>query len=258
MKLLVTGGNGFIGQEVCRIAVGDGHEVVSVARSGRPETSAPWADQVEWVGANVLDPETWRGHLDGCDAVIHCVGIVSEKPDEGITFERINGDAADVASWEAEHAGVEHFVFLSAAAKLPGLPPRFISSKRQAESTLRGRNLQESILRPVIVYGPGRPPSMAIGALLKGLGQVPGLKRRIRPNRPLHVDQVALAAVRAATEPGFQGVIDVDNIAYLAGNQWRLYADADVAPTLPVRPLLVGGAVAGLVGGVLWALRERR
>ena len=256
MKLLVTGGNGFIGQEVCRIAVGDGHEVVSVARSGRPETDAPWADEVAWVRANVLDPEAWRDHLGGCGAVVHCIGIVSEKPEQGVTFERINGDAADVASWEAEHAGVGRFVFISAAAKPPGVSPRFLSSKRQAESTLRGRGLEESILRPALVYGPGRPPSVVVGTLLKGLSQVPGLGRRLRPNRPLHVDQVALAAVRAATEPGYQGVIDVDNIDYLADEAWRLYADA--AQTSSVRPLVIGGAVAGLIGGALWALRSRR
>ena len=258
MKILVTGGNGFIGQEVCRIAVGDGHEVVGLARSGRPETPAPWADGVRWVAANVLDPEGWREHLEGCDAVVHCVGIAFEKPEKGATFERINGDAAEVASWEAEHVGVGRFVLISAAVKPPGLSPRFLSSKRRAESALRGRQLEESILRPGLVYGPGRPPSMVVGALLRGLGHVPGLKRRLRPNRPLHVDQVALAAVRAATEPGYQGVIDVDNIDYLAGEAWRAYAEADAGATSDVRPLVVGGAVAGLVGGALWALRSRR
>lgn len=258
MKLLVTGGNGFIGSEVCRIAVGDGHQVISVSRSGRPETEAPWADGVQWVAANVLEPEDWRDHLDGCDAVIHCVGIASEKPGEGVTFERINGDAADVASWEAEHAGVERFVFISAAPEMTFLPSRFHATKRQAESAIRRRDLQESILRPALVHGPGRPPSVVLGNLLNGLGKVPGLKRRLRPNRSLHVDQVALAAVRAATEPGFQGTVDLGNIAYLAGEQWRLYADADAAPSFPVRPLLLGGALAGLAGGMLHALRERR
>ncbi|MGI9174564.1 MAG: NAD-dependent epimerase/dehydratase family protein [Rhodothermales bacterium] len=258
MKLLVTGGNGFIGQEVCRIAVGDGHKVISVARSGRPEISAPWTDEVEWVAANVLEPETWRDHLAGCDAVIHCVGIISEKPEQGVTFERLNGDAGDVASWEAEHAGVGRFVLISAAANPPGVSSRYLSSKRQAESAVRGRSFESSILRPAIVYGPGRPASVLLGKLLQGVGRLPVVGNAVRENRPLHVDQVALAAVRAATEEGYGGTIGIDNIEYLAGAQWRLYADAEAAPKLPARPLVVGGVVAGFLGGALWALRERR
>ena len=258
MKLLVTGGNGFIGQEVCRIAVGDGHQVISIARSGRPEISAPWTDEVEWVAANVLEPETWRDHLAGCDAVIHCVGIIAEKPERGITFERLNGDAADVASWEAEHAGVGRFVLVSAAAKPPGVSPRFISSKRQAESAVRGRSFESAILRPALVYGPARPASVFVGKVLQGVGRLPVVGDGFGANRPLHVDQVALAAVRAATEEGYGGTIGTDNIEYLAGAQWRLYADADAAPTLPVRPLVIGGALAGLIGGALWTLLERR
>ena len=257
MKLLITGGNGFIGQEVCRIAVGDGHEVISIARSGRPEIAAPWTDEVRWVAANVLEPELWRDHLAGCDAVIHCVGTITEKPERGITFERLNDDSAEVASWEAEHAGVGRFVLISVGAKPPGLPSRFLSSKRQAENAVRGRDLESAILRPTFAYGPGRPLSVLVGTLLKGVASLPVVGDGLRSNRPLHVDQVALAAVRAATEEGFGGTIGIDNIEYLAGEQWRLYADADAAPTLPTRPLLLGGALAGFIGGALWTLRER-
>ena len=184
MKLLVTGGNGFIGQEVCRIAVGDGHKVISVARSGRPEIRAPWTDEVQWVTANVLEPEAWRDHLPGCDAVIHCVGILSEKPEQGVTFERLNGDAADVASWEAEHAGVGRFVLVSAAVQPPGVSSRYLSSKRQAESAVRGRSFESAILRPAIVYGPGRPASVLLGKALQGLSRLPIIGESLRESRP--------------------------------------------------------------------------
>ena len=258
MKLLVTGGNGFIGQEVCRIAVGDGHQVISIARSGRPEIAAPWTDEVEWVAANVLEPETWRDHLAGCDAVIHCVGIIAEKPEQGVTFERLNGDAADVASWEAEHAGAGRFVLVSAAANPPGVSSRYLSSKRQAESAVRGRSFESAILRPAIVYGPARPASVFVGKVLQGVGRLPVVGDAVNENRPLHVDQVALAAVRAATEEGFGGTIDISNIEYLAGAQWRLYADAEAAPGLPTAPLVAGGLLLGFLGGALWTLLKRR
>lgn len=256
-KLLVTGGSGFIGSQICRVAVEEGHEVVSVSRSGRPQDArgeASWMDRVTWVAANVLSPGDWRAHLEGCTAVIHCVGILREQPEEGITFERINGDAAEVAAWEAEHTDVPHFVFLSAAGTPPGISSRFLEAKRQAEATLRGRGVRESILRPMFVYGPGRPATLPAAGVLRAAGRIPGLGAKLRPLRPLRVEQVATAAVRAAVEPGYEGVIPIDLIEYLAEGRWHPHADGQSSRRRPIRPrpLLLGGALTGLVAGAAW------
>ena len=77
-KLVVLGGNGFIGREVCRQAIEHGHRVVGLGRSGRPAVSASWAGRVDWVAADVLRPEDWRGHLDGATAVVHSIAILRE------------------------------------------------------------------------------------------------------------------------------------------------------------------------------------
>ena len=45
----MLGGNGFVGTAVCKAAVRKNISVVSLSRSGRPKTQAPWADQVSWV-----------------------------------------------------------------------------------------------------------------------------------------------------------------------------------------------------------------
>ena len=48
-RVLVFGGNGFVGSRVCEEALKTGLEVVSVNRSGAPRHRAPWMDQVSWV-----------------------------------------------------------------------------------------------------------------------------------------------------------------------------------------------------------------
>lgn len=256
-KILVTGSTGFIGSEVCRIAAEQGHDVIGIARSGKPDKDAPWVDKVTWVKANVLQPETWREHLQGCHAVIHCVGITSEDKSEGRTFERLNGDAAEVAIWEAEQADVERFVFLSAQETPPFVSSRYLAAKRQAEAALHRSKLHSIVLRPMFVYGPTRPATFAVNAVLETAEKIPGLHQPIHEKRALRVEKVAAVAVKAATDLDYEGVITLDNIEYVAGSDWESHRQDGVA--LPdLRPLLMGAAAFGLICGALWTALARQ
>ena len=258
-RLIVTGGDGFVGRNVCRIAVAQGHEVVSIARAGRGDVEGEWADSVEWVQGNVLQPEGWREKLNGADAVIHCVGIMKEHRKDGETYERVNADATEIVAWEAEHAGVPRFVFMSADTPRQIVPDRFIEAKRRAEQSLRRSQIRESVLRPAFVYGSERPATVVGARLLQAVDHVPGLHDLVHPNRPLRVEQVALAAVRAATEDGYEGVISIDNIEYLSGDDWKVYVNGkDRAPRSRGTALVLGGLVAGTLAGIAWRMFSRQ
>lgn len=256
-KLFVTGASGFIGSEICRVALLEGHQVVGLSRSGRPREAGAWADDVQWVEGNVLVPDDWREHLDGVDAVIHTVGIMRERPQEGMTYERVNGDAAEIVAWEAEQAGVEQFLFLSAEGSYPFISSRYVDAKRRAEANLRGRSFQETLFRPYIVYGPARKASGIAASLLESGRKLPGA-RALEQRRPLHVTQVAFAAVRAATEDGFDGVVSVDNMEYLAGDRWKDYTTEDERKLPPVAPIAGGIAALALAGLGFGLLRRRK
>jgi nucleoside-diphosphate-sugar epimerase len=214
-RILVTGGNGFIGAEVCRAAVAEGHEVIGMGRSGRPEIAEPWADRVLWLAADVFRPESWAGHLAGCDAWVHCIGIVREQPERGVTFDRFNGDAAILAADVAERGGVEAFVYLSASAKPPLLRETYITAKRRAEREVLGCAFRGVVLRPGFVYGSRRGISLPASTLLRAAARVPVLGAGARQSRPLPVERVARAALRAATEPRVRGILEVDAIEAL-------------------------------------------
>ncbi|KAK1309995.1 Uncharacterized protein QJS10_CPA08g01711 [Acorus calamus] len=47
-KLLVLGGNGFVGSHICKEALEHGVTVASLSRSGRTNVHGSWADNVEW------------------------------------------------------------------------------------------------------------------------------------------------------------------------------------------------------------------
>ena len=71
MKIVMTGGRGFIGSAVARAIAGQGHQVVSLTR--RPGAGHPGAGMMEvlWDGVTV---DTWAEQLDGADAVINLAG----------------------------------------------------------------------------------------------------------------------------------------------------------------------------------------
>ncbi|KAL2897534.1 hypothetical protein RDABS01_039317 [Bienertia sinuspersici] len=73
-KLLVFGGNGFVGSHVCKEALERGLLVASISRSGKSSINEAWTDRVSWHQGNLFSPETIKDALDGVTSVISCVG----------------------------------------------------------------------------------------------------------------------------------------------------------------------------------------
>jgi uncharacterized protein YbjT (DUF2867 family) len=209
-RLLVTGASGFIGRAICSLAADRGHDVVGVSRSGAPDPAHPG---VEWIAADVFEPEGWNAALEGTDAVVHSIGIIEEHPDEGITFERLNGDSVILVGEEAVEAGVPAIVFLSASVKPPGADESYLTAKRRAERALLELPIRSVALRPGPVYGDGQPHfPEAVDTVFRALDSLPGASA-LGGVRPLAVETVARAALDCALDPDREGVIDVETMA---------------------------------------------
>jgi len=106
-RLLVLGGNGFVGREVCRLAVQRGFAVTSLSRRGEnPEPGNKELDQVNWVKGNAVDAGVVSGLVGEADAVVHAIGLLFDAnsgltnlnlivsgsgstPDDTSTYDRI-------------------------------------------------------------------------------------------------------------------------------------------------------------------------
>ncbi len=253
MKLVVPGGNGFIGSDICRIAVRNGHDVAAFGRTGRPDVSPaqhPWVSEVEWRAADVLEPNTWSDFLDGADALVHSVATIRERPSDGITYDLVNAQSALRAAKAAVAADLDAFVFLSVRDKPPVVPKSFLASKRRVERQLPDQfpSLRFVSLRPNLVFGARRPGTGTMAAVLNQLpGGLHGYSARA--GRPLPVEIVAAAAVHAATTDTLSGILDVDQIADLGRTSGLVDLDAVSEPSLT--PLLAGLGSTALAGW-LW------
>ena len=119
MKVFLTGSTGFVGSYVLQALLDADHDVRALVRPGSEKRLAPASDAVEIAPGDVTDASSLAALLDGCEAVVHLVGIIREDVDAGATFERVHlGGARNVID-AATAAGVQRFVLMSANGAKP-------------------------------------------------------------------------------------------------------------------------------------------
>jgi UDP-glucose 4-epimerase len=173
-RVLVTGASGFVGRAVIAALAAEGRAVRAAAR--RPLPSFPDGAEVLAHG-DLAQPVDWRPHLDGADQVVHLAGIAhAGRGIAAARYDAVNRDATAQLSAAAAAAGIRHFVFVSsiraqigAAADHaltesdPALPSdAYGRSKFAAEQAVRASGVPFTILRPVLLYGPGAKGNFAL------------------------------------------------------------------------------------------------
>jgi len=224
-KILVVGGNGFVGSAVCRAALSRGIEVTSISSSGKPYKTPKghtpaWVERVEWRKADALNPATYADILPGVNAVVHTIGTLLDNTqykqklaegdvmgmlksiagrgtsagDQPSAYETLNYETA-VRMCEAFVAskpvpGITHvrpFIYVSAEdINRPVVSVRYIETKRDAEKKI------EEILRGHPQYrGVYVRPSMIYHPHLRPMTNIPAtifdLSARIHDAVPSYV-----------------------------------------------------------------------
>lgn len=72
MRVVITGGTGFLGQPLAASFAADGHEVVTLTRSGGSAAASAAGRAVEWTPDG--DIGAWAGEIDGAGAVVNLAG----------------------------------------------------------------------------------------------------------------------------------------------------------------------------------------
>ncbi len=118
MKILITGGAGYIGSTLVPLLLSAGHEVrvLDCLAFGGETLLGSWCEPgFEFIHGDIRDSSTVRAALQGRDAVVHLAAVVgdpacSRQPD---LARATNLDASLALIEESNRAGVKRFVFAS-------------------------------------------------------------------------------------------------------------------------------------------------
>ena len=123
MRVLVTGGTGFIGSHSVAALRGAGHSVRMLVRDARrvPPALGPLGVELESVDVatgDVTDADAVLDALEGCDAVLHAASVYSFDSRDYATMRRVNATGTDVVLCEAATEGIDPIVYVSTFSAL--------------------------------------------------------------------------------------------------------------------------------------------
>lgn len=197
-QVFVTGGSGFVGQNLIPMLVEQGYQVKALARSAQA------IQKVETLGATAVkgdldDVQALTVGVKDCSTVFHLAASVdffaSEKE-----LKKLHIEATELLLSVAKNAKVQKFVYLSAASVIMNGKPivnadeTFVSdnivdgysrTKLQAENLVLQANtktFQTIAVRPPMIWGKGDPTTLVgvIDAVKKGRMQfIDGGKHRL-------------------------------------------------------------------------------
>ncbi len=204
MKVFLTGGTGFVGSEVLRQLTAAGHTPRCLVRRGS-EKKLALDSGIEVHHGDVTEPATLKGALEGCDAVIHLVGIIREFPGRGITFEQMHAAATRHMVAAAKAQGVRRYLQMSANGTREDAATVYHRTKWAAEEAVRASGLDWTIFRPSLIFGPKDEFVNMIAGMIRSLPVVPVLGDGRYRMSPVAVEDVAAGFVGALEHPETAG-----------------------------------------------------
>jgi farnesol dehydrogenase len=220
MRVLVTGGTGYLGGAMVRALLARGHEPVVFARSASAAGLS-----VRTIDGDVRDRAAVRHAADGVDAVIHAASLVSIwHPRPGL-FDEINVGGLQSTLDAARGLGIQRVVYTSSFLAYPpadGDVPLALNDYQRTK-VLAAAVARDAIrsglplvsLVPGVLYGPGKESEgNLIGRMIRDrlAGRLPGLIAADKRWSYAFVEDVAQAHVNALDT-------DVEAGEYLLGGE---------------------------------------
>ena len=189
MKVLVTGGTGFVGPKIVNALVDAGHWVRVLERKPGTWKRAGLRCQDAAQG-DVTDADSLQRAASGCDAVVHMVAIITGSPRD---FERVMEQGTRNVIAAAREAGVKRFVLMSALGtneETKDLVP-YYHAKWTMEQDVKASGLEHVIFRPSFVFGKDGGSLQQFRRIARIAPVTPVVGKGTQRIQPIWVDDVA-------------------------------------------------------------------
>ena len=253
MKVFLTGATGFVGRYMLERLLADGYAVRAALRACRAKARVVARSQLmgrkddfEWVHGDVVEGIRLEEGMQGCDAVIHLVGIIVEKGTN--TFERVHHLGTRNVVEAAKRNGIKRFVHMSALGVHADGVALYQTTKWKGEEEVRQSGIPFCILRPSLIFGQGDGFVTQMMATIRSAPLFRPVPGDGTPKfRPIAVEDVTTCFVRALTyEAATNQTVDLGGADELTLNEVM----AEIARCARVRkpavhipmPLMFAGA----------------
>ena len=223
-RILVLGGSGFVGRQVCEQLARLGWHITVPTRRAVNAAKVQSLPGLTVLEASVHSEADLARLMPGHDAVVNLVAVLHGSETR---FEQVHVELPAKVVHAMQHAGVQRLVQVSAlGADLQG-PSKYQRSKARGEAVLQGEGLQLTVLRPSVIFG-AEDKFLNLFADLQGIAPFMPLAGSGTRFQPVWVGDVARAVVTCLQKPETIGqtyelcgpdVLSLGQLVKLAG-QW--------------------------------------
>ena len=149
-RVLVLGGSGFVGRQVCEQLARLGWHITVPTRRAVNAARVQSLPGLTVIEANVHHEADLARLMPGHDAVVNLVAVLHGSEER---FESVHVDLPGKIASAMKKAGVHRLVHISALGADPQGPSMYQRSKARGETVLHNAGLQLTVLRPSVIFG---------------------------------------------------------------------------------------------------------
>ena len=197
MRIVLFGGNGFIGSHLAAELSRRGHSLVIPARNReRVKDNLILLPQTNVIGYLPTKPSSIAKMLNGADVAVNLVGALNEQGFGG-KFDQVHGEFTRLISEGAKSRGIHRFIQISSIGATNNAPSNYLRSKAKAERIVSANeSFHHVIIRLSVVFGEGDKFINQFASILRYFPVVPLPCARAKM-QPISVEDVVRIIVCA-------------------------------------------------------------